>query len=208
MPDTDTFPVTRGRPLSRLLPWARDHTARATTIGLGLLLLGAVLIALPPHSIVLGVLLGLPSVLILSAVVSARAPKRWFALFALFGAVWCVGTLGVGVDRLLLQVTGHVESCRYLNLTQGPEDKYGGYTYTYEVGCPDGTHTFTTGDDDVPVNKGMIQVRTSAGGLFGVTPVSQSDLTIFFAALPGPVLLAVPLLIALRTPRRDNSVRV
>jgi hypothetical protein len=208
MPDTDTFPVTRGRTLSRLLPWARDNTARATTIGAGLLLLGTVLIALPPHSIVLGVLLGLPSVLILTAVVSARAPKRWFALFALLGAIWCVSTLGIGVDRLLLQVTGHVESCQFLNLTEGPEDKYGGVTYTYEVGCPDGTHTFQTGFENVPVNKGMIRVRTSAGGLFGVTPVGQSDLGLFFAALPGPVLLLAPLVIALRTPRPANSVRV
>lgn len=207
MPDQDLYQLGRGRPLSRLLPWARDNSRQATLIGVGLMLLGSVLIALPPHSIILGIILGLPSVLILTAVVSARAPKRWLAIIALFGAIWCLTTLGVGFDRLMLAAAGHVESCRYLNSTEGPEDKYGGFTIAYVVGCPDGTQTFSSGDV-VPVSSGMIQVRTVAGGLLGVTPAGESDWGLFFFAVPGPIVLSTLLVVSLRTPRRSAPMTI
>lgn len=207
MPDQDLYQLGRGRPLSRLLPWARDHSRQATLVGVGLMLLGSVLIALPPHSIILGIILGLPSVLILTAVVSARAPRRWLALIALFGAIWCLTTLGAGFDRLMLAAAGHVESCRYLNSTEGPEDKYGGFTIAYVVGCPDGTQTFSAGDV-VPVSSGMIQVRTVAGGLLGVTPAGESDWGLFFFAVPGPIVLSTLLVVSLRTPRRSAPMTI
>jgi len=207
MPDQDLYQLSRGRPLSRLLPWATEHSRQATIIGVGLLLLGSVLIALPPHSIILGIILGLPSVLILTAVVSGRAPQRWLAVIALFGAIWCLTTLGVGFDRLLLAAAGHVESCRYVNSTEGPEDKYGGFTTAYVVGCPDGTQTFSTGDL-VPISNGMIKVRTVAGGLLGVTPAGQSDWGLFFFAVPGPIVLSTLLVVSLRTPRRPAPVTI
>jgi hypothetical protein len=202
MSDLDMVPVSRRKSLSWLLPWARDHSRRATAIGVGLLLLCSAVIALPPPAIVLGILIGLPSVLILTAVVSARAPvgMRWLAVIALFAAIWCVTTLGVGIDKTVLQAAGHVESCRYLNQTTS-EDKYGGIKYTDIVGCPDGTHSFGDSTGVPPVSHGMIPVRTVANGLFGVSPGWQSNWGLTFFALPGPFVLAGLLIGVLRTPR-------
>ncbi len=199
-PLSDPFLGRRGREARVLLTWARDNTRIALAIGLGLLLLGSVAIALPPHSIVLGVVLALPSVLILSAVVSARGPHRWWIVIAIFAGCWCVSTLGLGFNRLMIQVAGRVESCQYLNQTEGPEGKYGGVTVTYTVGCPDGTYKFSTGSFDIPVSHGRILVR-SGGSLFGVQPAGTSNWELVFIALPAPVILGALLVAAVRTPR-------
>ena len=114
---------------------------------------------------------------------------------------------GGWVNQALLQLAGHDEFCSYVSSSNG-SDSNGTVTATWVVNCPDGRQTFSADASTVRLNAaGFLPVRSLAGGLFGVDPVSAvvGNYTLWYMALPGIAATVAVLVTAIVTPRRPEN---